>query len=96
MPERCKSCQGYEKRLKDLRVRRANLWRRGELTDEVAGKLAADEQRVIEELEKHQVAQHGRSPVAQAPPHKPPSWAALSFLQIPPKAGNTQTSARNH
>ena len=66
MPERCKSCERYEKRLKVLREGRTNLWRRGELTDAADKKLTADEQRVIGELEKHQVAQHGRSPVAKA------------------------------
>lgn len=66
MPERCKSCERYENSLKDLRERRANLWRRGELTDAVEKKLAADEQRVTEALEEHQVAQHGRAPVVEA------------------------------
>jgi hypothetical protein len=66
MPERCKSCERYEKRLKVLREGRINLWRRGELTDAAEKRLTADEQRVIKELEKHQIAQHGRSPVAKA------------------------------
>jgi hypothetical protein len=66
MPERCKSCERYERRLKVLREGRISLWRRGELTDAAEKRLIADEQRVIEELEKHRVAQHGRSPVAKA------------------------------
>jgi hypothetical protein len=66
MSERCKSCERYEKRLKVLREGRTNLWRRGELTEAADKKIAADEQSVIEEMKKHQIAQHGRSPVANA------------------------------
>ncbi len=62
MPERCKQCERYEKSLKDLRERRTNLWRRGELTDGAAEKLAADEQRIAEELRAHQASGHGRTP----------------------------------
>jgi hypothetical protein len=65
MSERCKSCERYEKRLKVLREGRANLWRRGELTEAADKTLAADEQRVIRELEKHQVAQHGGVPAVK-------------------------------
>ena len=66
MPERCKQCERYEKGLKELRERRTNLWRRGELTDAAAEKLAAEEQRVTEDLKKHQATQHGHSPVLTA------------------------------
>jgi DUF2934 family protein len=66
MPEQCKFCERHEKRLKDLRERRTKLRRRGELTDATAKKLVADEQRLAEELEGHQVAQHGQSPVMKA------------------------------
>ncbi len=62
MPERCKQCERYEKGLKELRERRTNLWRRGELTDAAAEKLAAEEQQITEELKKHQATQHGHSP----------------------------------
>jgi hypothetical protein len=47
MPERCKPCERYEKSLKELRERRTNLWRRGELTDPTAEKLAADHRHYI-------------------------------------------------
>ena len=66
MPERCKQCERYEKNLKDLRERRTNLWRRGELTDAAAEKLAVEEQQVTEELKKHQATQHGHSPILTA------------------------------
>lgn len=68
MPERCKSCERHEKRLKELRERRTNLGRKAELTDATVKKLSADEQRVIEELEKHQLAQHGHATVVKATP----------------------------
>ena len=57
MPERCKQCERYEKSLKELRERRINLWRRGELTDAASEKLAADEQRIDEELREHRAAE---------------------------------------
>jgi hypothetical protein len=63
MPERCKQCERYEKGLKELRERRTNLWRRGELTDAASEKLAAEEQQIAEELKKHQATQHGHSPI---------------------------------
>ena len=66
MSERCKQCERYEKSLKDLRERRANLWRRGELTDAATEKLAAEEQQIAEELKKHQATQHGHSPILTA------------------------------
>ena len=66
MPERCKQCERYEKSLKDLRERRTNLWRRGELTDAATVKLAAEEQEIAEELKKHQATQHGHSPILTA------------------------------
>jgi len=66
MSERCKQCERYEKGLKELHERRTNLWRRGELTDAAAEKLAAEEQRVTEDLKKHQATQHGHSPVLTA------------------------------
>jgi len=62
MPERCKQCERCEKGSKELRERRTNLWRRGELTDAAAEKLAAEEQQITEELKKHQATQHGHSP----------------------------------
>ena len=43
MPERSKQCEQYEKRQRDVRERRTNLWRRGELTDAAAEKLSAEE-----------------------------------------------------
>jgi hypothetical protein len=58
MPERCKQCERHEKALQELRERRTNLWRRGELTDAAAEKLGADEQQIAEELKKHQATQH--------------------------------------
>jgi hypothetical protein len=61
MSERCKQCERYEKSLKDVRDRRTNLWRRGELTDAAAEKLAADEQRITEDLKKHQATEHGNA-----------------------------------
>jgi DUF2934 family protein len=66
MPERCKQCERYEKGLKELGERRTNLWRRGELTDAAAEKLAAEEQQITEELKKHQATQHGHSPILTA------------------------------
>ncbi|MFI5095430.1 MAG: DUF2934 domain-containing protein [Candidatus Acidiferrales bacterium] len=66
MPERCKQCERYEKSLKELRERRTNLWRRGELTDAATEKLAAEEQQITEELKKHQATQHGHSPILTA------------------------------
>jgi oligoendopeptidase F len=66
MPERCKQCERYEKGLKELRERRTNLWRRGELTAAAAEKLAAEEQQIVEELKKHQAMQHGHSPILTA------------------------------
>lgn len=59
MPERCKQCEKYEKNLKDLRERRANLWRRGELMDAIAEELSSKEQRIIAKLKEHQGTQHG-------------------------------------
>jgi uncharacterized protein HemX len=64
MPERCKQCERYEKSLKELRERRTNLWRRGELTDAAAEKLSAEEQQIAEDLKKHQATQH--SPILTA------------------------------
>jgi hypothetical protein len=61
MPERCKQCERYEKDQKELHERRVNLWRRGELTDAVSEKLAADEQRVAEELKAHRAAAHAET-----------------------------------
>ena len=58
MPERCKQCERYEKNLKDLREGRTNLWRRGELTEAAADKLAGDELRIDEELRAHQASGH--------------------------------------
>ncbi len=66
MPERCKQCERHEKNLKDVRERRTNLWRRGELTDAASEKLSTDEDRIAEELKKHQVRQHGHSPILTA------------------------------
>lgn len=63
MPERCKQCERYEKSLKELRERRTNLWRRGELTEAAAEKLAADEQRIAEELRAHQASGHVDTPL---------------------------------
>jgi len=57
MPERCKQCERYKKSLKELRERRMNLWRRGELTDAASEKLAADEQRIDKELREHRAAE---------------------------------------
>jgi hypothetical protein len=62
MLERCKQCERCEKGLKELRERRTNLWRRRELTDAAAEKLAAEEQQITGELKKHQATQHGHSP----------------------------------
>ena len=61
MPERCKQCEKYEKSLKDLRERRRNLWRRGELTDATAEELSSEEQRIIAELKEHQAMHHKHS-----------------------------------
>ncbi len=58
MPEQCKECERYEKNQKELHERRMNLWRRGELTDAVSERLAADEQRVAKELKAHQASAH--------------------------------------
>jgi Protein of unknown function (DUF2934) len=66
MPERCKSCEEHEKRLKVLREGRTSLWRRGELTEAADKKIAADEQRVIDGLEKHRIAQHDGFRAAKA------------------------------
>jgi hypothetical protein len=63
MPERCKQCERYEKSLKELRERRTNLWRRGELTEAPAEKLAADEQRIAEELRAHLASGHVDTPL---------------------------------
>jgi len=59
MPERCQQCERYERKQRELHEHRMNLWRRGELTDAVSQKLAADEQRMAEELKAHQAAAHG-------------------------------------
>ena len=61
MPERCKHCEQYEKRQRDVRERRVRLWRRGELTDAAAEKLTSEEQRIAEELREHQAMQHEHS-----------------------------------
>jgi len=66
MPEQCKKCERYEKTQKELHERRMNLWRRGELTDAVSEKLAADEQRVAEELTAHKASAH---PQTLSTPH---------------------------
>jgi hypothetical protein len=66
MPEQCKQCERNEKSLKEVRERRTNLWRRGELTDAASEKLAADEQRIAEELKHHQATQHGHSQILTA------------------------------
>ena len=58
MPERCKRCERYGKSLRELGERRRNLWRRGELTDAAAEKLAADEQRIAGDLAAHQASEH--------------------------------------
>ena len=65
MPERCGQCERHEKGLEELRERRTNLWRRGELTD-APEKLSAEEQQIAEELRKHQAAQRGHSPILAA------------------------------
>ena len=62
MPERCKNCEQYEKRQRDVRERRVHLWRRGELTDAATEKLTSEEQRIAEELREHQAMQHKHSP----------------------------------
>jgi uncharacterized protein HemX len=64
MPERCKQCERYKKSLRELRERRSTLWRRGDLTDAAAEKLAAEDQQIAEELKKHQATQH--SPILTA------------------------------
>ena len=61
MPERCKQCERYEKGLKDLRERRTNLWRRGELSDVASETLTAEEERIAQEQKEHQAAQHRHS-----------------------------------
>lgn len=61
MPERCKQCEKYEKNLKDLRERRRNLWRRGELTDSIAEELSSKEQGIIAELKEHRATHHEHS-----------------------------------
>ena len=66
MPEQCKQCERHEKSLKEVRERRTNLWRRGELMDAASEKLSIDEDRIAEELTKHQVTQHGHSPILTA------------------------------
>jgi hypothetical protein len=66
MPERCKRCEQYEKRQRDVRERRMNLWRRGDLTDAAAGKLASEEQRIDHELREHRAAEHVHSPLPTA------------------------------
>lgn len=72
MSERCKQCEQYEKSLKDVRERRTNLWRRGELTDAASEKLAAEEQRIAEELKKHQATQHEQELAARTQPKPQP------------------------
>jgi hypothetical protein len=66
MSERCKQCERYEKGLKELRDRRTNLWRRGELTEAASEKLAVDRDGIAEESKKHQATQHGHSPILTA------------------------------
>ena len=66
MSERCKQCERYEKSLKELRERRTNLWRRGELTDAAAEKLTSEEQRIDRELREHQAAEHQHSQLSVA------------------------------
>jgi hypothetical protein len=61
MPERCKHCEEYEKRQRDVHDRRVLLWRRGELTDAAAEKLTSEEQRIAEEMREHQAVQHEHS-----------------------------------
>ncbi len=78
MPEQCKQCERHEKSLKEVRERRTNLWRRGELTDAASEKLAAEEQQIAEELTKHQVTQHGHSPILTA---KTPATKSHSNLE---------------
>lgn len=62
MPERCRQCERYEKNLKELRERRTNLWRGGELTGGAAENLVADEQRITQELRVHQASSHSDAP----------------------------------
>jgi len=57
----CRRCERYENNQKVLHKRRMNLWRRGELTDAVSEKLAADEQRVAGEWKAHQASAHGQT-----------------------------------
>lgn len=66
MPERCKQCERHERSLRDLRERRMRLWRRGELTETVAEKLAAEQQRIAEELRAHQATEPAHSPLLVA------------------------------
>ena len=66
MPERCKRCEQYEKRQRDVRERRMNLWRRGDLTDAAAEKLTSEEQRIDHELREHRAAEHVHSPLSTA------------------------------
>jgi hypothetical protein len=59
--ERCKQCERFEKSLKELHDRRANLWRRGELTDTNSETLIADERRITEKLRVHQASAHEKT-----------------------------------
>lgn len=61
MSERCKQCERYEKGLRELQDRRANLWRRGELTDTTSEKLITDERRITEGLRAHQASAHEKT-----------------------------------
>jgi len=66
MPERCKRCEQYENRQRDVRERRISLWRRGDLTDAAAEKLTSEEQRIDHELREHRAVEHVHSPLLAA------------------------------
>jgi len=58
MAQRCKPCEKYEGKQRELRERRMILWRRGMLTDATSEELELEQKRLTEELEKHQAAYH--------------------------------------
>jgi hypothetical protein len=45
-------------REKDVQDRRVRLWRRGELTETLGGKLDTQQERVAKQRKKHQESEH--------------------------------------
>lgn len=58
MSERCKQCEKYVMREKDVQDRRVHLWRRGELTETLGEKLNTQQEQIAKQRKKHQERDH--------------------------------------